>query len=308
MEAKPEGVYIALAIAVAAMAALLSGGLVLHSAMPAIASGMYQGRFPNGTTGVSVLVIGSPLMIDNLLLALSGNGFNESVQVNLGPYGAGAEQAQQGAVPRAPGNATNSSSMVSGSETYTATFTGLEPNSTYMLTLSGSARPYCKPGLACPQYIVRVYRHENVTTGAAGTLRRYVISAFGAFNQSYGAGNTTLPNITEFYARPECGTGVLGISMPVLVHNVSYITCAPGQRLLNFLLHSVNENGTITTYYYAYLPVVYRDQIPVIETVGVGELAGYTCRGESAYLEAANRNMGTALFKLVEGPPIPCPV
>ena len=306
MVAQRAGVYIALAIAIVAMAALLSGGLILHSALPALASRLYPEHFSNGTAGISVLVMGSPLMVNNLLLTLSGNGFNESIPITLGPYSAVTGQAQQGSIPRARTNVTNSSIMPR--NTYTATFAGLKPYSTYALTLSGSARPYCQPGVACPQFIVRVYQHESVMTGAPGTLGHYTISAFGAFNQSYNQSNGALPNMTEFNRYPECGSGALGQALPEFIRNVSYVTCAPGQRLVNFLLHSVNANGTVTVYYYTYTPVTYGGWLPTVRIVAIGQQAGYTCQGEAAYLNATDSNMGTAVFKLVKGRPIPCPV
>ncbi len=297
--------------AIVAMTVLLSGGLLLHSAMPEIASGQYTGQHYGGSAAaISVLVVSQHSTITDAVLTLAGNGVDRSVRVVLSPGTASANESAitgmpQGAIPRAPINESNAISVgipYPYSEAYDAFFGGLRPYSTYTLTLNGSARPYCAPGLACPMFILRVFQQDNVSTGAAGTIARVVIGPPGVVTQG------SLPNLTAFNTYPQCG-GVISGSVAVGGgRTVSLVTCYANQRLLNFLVRSVNANGTVTVYSYPYMPVAYEGQEPSVITVRAGQEAGYTCPGYIAYLNATDYAAGAAVFKLVKGPPIPCPV
>ncbi len=268
METNSQYVLYAVAIAVVVLAGMAfalganSYGLGHRSSATA----------PQDRAALNVTVTSSAGMVSSLTVGLHGNGINMSAAVVLGPD-------QQDPIAAH------------------VLFADLNPDTSYHLTLNGSARPYCAPGQVCPMFIVAVHSSENVRTGPSGSVTSAIISAFGSANYS-GYGNLA----------PCSNVSSLGNITTVNGTRMFYERCGDWQRMLNFVPVSVNKNGTVTGLYYPYLPVVRLNDTPVVKTVSPGEEAGYTCNGYAAYLNSTDYAAQYSVFRVVVGRPIPCPV
>lgn len=257
----------------------------------------------NGTAAISANVTSSPYMVVYGTLSINGKRANASAPISLRPK---FYQIPKSALPINSSSA-NSSAVGFDQDSQSVQFFGLVPHSKYTLTLNGSASPYCFPGLACALFIVKVYQVYNVTTGPNGSATQITIQAYGIQNQSASPAhnqNSTM-DISELVSYPECN--FQSVELPLNINAQYYVECAPGQRMLNFLISSVNRNGTITEYTYPPFPILPANATAYKQTVKAGEAAGYTCSGYFAYLNSTDYSSQTATFRVVKGPAMPCP-
>lgn len=80
----------------------------------------------------------------------------------------------------------------------------------------------------------------------------------------------------------------------------------PGTRISNFLLQSVNQNGTVSGLLYIEYPLAYPNGTQM--TLRVGDTIGYACNGTEWILASVNPANGTAVFSIVTTTSGPCPV
>lgn len=235
------------------------------------------------------------LDVENFKLTVSGKGILYTTNVSFGPkLYSESKMPIDGIVSiSAPINVTsktdlNGTVLVPENST-TMVFTGLEPTSSYKITISGSESPYCFPTLACPLFIIKLSNTYLFSTGPSDS----------AINLSINV----IPQPTPASNATSSCTG-----FPIIASNYSYIKCYDNSRLLNSVLLHVNYNNTITADVYPYYQMLTNVTItPKSEVFSKGETVGFECSGYYAVLSATNYTQQYVIFKVVKTRPLPCP-